>query len=63
MKYEIGAKCNKGQNNVIRATNVMGIGHKDNQRRFFALATCKKLVANMTIVENVIRKRQKLELV
>ena len=30
MKYEIGAKCNKGQNNVIRATNVMGIGHKDN---------------------------------
>ena len=23
-----GSKCNKGQNNVIRATNVMGIGHK-----------------------------------
>ena len=26
-KYK-GPKCNKGQNNVIRATNVMGIGHK-----------------------------------
>ena len=23
-----GARCNKGQNSVLRVTNVMGVGHK-----------------------------------
>ena len=27
-----GARCNKGQNNVLRVTNVMGIGHKRKKR-------------------------------
>ena len=27
-----GAGCNKGQNNVLRVTNVMGIGHKRKKR-------------------------------
>ena len=27
-----GARCNKGQNNVRRVRNVMGIGHKRKKR-------------------------------
>ena len=27
-----GARCNKGQNSVLRVTNVMGIGHKRKKR-------------------------------
>ena len=27
-----GARCNKGQNNVLRVRNVMGIGHKRKKR-------------------------------
>ena len=27
-----GVRCNKGQNSVLRVTNVMGIGHKSNKR-------------------------------
>ena len=27
-----GDRCNKGQNNVLKVTNVMGIGHKRKKR-------------------------------
>ena len=32
VKRNSGARCNKGQNNVLRVTNVMGIDHKRKKR-------------------------------